>query len=149
MVFPARVLNSELLEIHELKRLIMISIVDDDRCVREATGELIESLGYGVLKFSSAEHFLQSGQIAETACLITDLQMPGLSGLELQTQLLARGHDTPVIFMTAFPEERSKTRALDAGAIGFLSKPFDDQSLIGCIEAALKNRRHRCPQPVN
>jgi FixJ family two-component response regulator len=127
----------------------MISIVDDDSCVREATGDLVESLGYDVLKFSSAEHFLRSGQIAETACLITDLQMPGLSGLDLQTELLAQGHDTPVIFITAFPEERYQTRALDAGAIGFLKKPFDDRSLISCIEAALQNRRNRSPRSIN
>jgi FixJ family two-component response regulator len=114
----------------------MISIVDDDSCVREATADLIESLGYGVLKFPSAEHFLQSGQIAETACLVTDLQMPGLSGLDLQARLLAQGYDMPVIFITASPEDRSQTRALAAGAIGFLSKPFDDRSLLRCIEAA-------------
>jgi FixJ family two-component response regulator len=119
----------------------MISIIDDDHCVREATGDLIESIGYRALKFPSAEDFLQSGQVAETACLITDLQMPGLNGLDLQSELSAKGYDTPVIFITAFPEERFQNRALEAGAVAFLSKPFNDTVLITHIERALKIRR--------
>ena len=122
----------------DLPKALMISIVDDDCFVREATGDLVQSLGYNVLTFPSAEHFLESGRVEDTACLITDLQMPGLSGLDLQSHLRAEGHRTPVIFITAFPEERFRERALCAGAVGFLSKPFDDKSLINCLEIALK-----------
>ena len=83
-----------------------LSIIDDDGIVREAIGDLIQSLGYEVATFESAEHFLRSGRLGETSCLITDLQMPGLTGLELQSKLVAEGNHTPVIFVTAFPEEK-------------------------------------------
>ena len=115
----------------------MISIVDDDRIVREAMGDLVQSLGYEVATFESAEHFLESGCLAETRCLITDVQMPGLDGLELQRRLLAEGHSTPVIFVTAFSAETSRRRAMEAGAVGFLSKPFHEDSLVKCVESAL------------
>ena len=101
--------------------MTMISIVDDDRFVREVMGDLVQSLGYEAATFDSAEHFLQSGRLAETSCLITDLQMRGLSGLALQSHLLAEGHRTPVIFITAVPEEKFRSRAKDAGAVGFLA----------------------------
>lgn len=115
----------------------MISIIDDDSLVRESIGDLISSLGYKALTFASAEQFLESGRAAETACLITDLQMPGLSGLDLQEQLLKAGYRTPVIFVTAYPRDRARERALDAGAIAFLSKPFDGTSLISAVKSAL------------
>jgi FixJ family two-component response regulator len=115
----------------------MISIVDDDAFVRQAIGELVQSLGYTAATFPSAEHFLESGRVEETSCLITDLQMPGLSGLDLQSHLLAHGRRTPIIFITAFPEEKFRTRALNAGAVGFLSKPCDEDALINCLETAL------------
>ena len=108
----------------------MISIVDDDPSVREATKGLVRSLGYGAAAFASAEDFLQSDQVNDTACLITDVQMPGLSGVELQSRLIAQGNCTPIIFITAFPEQRIRARALEAGAVGFLSKPFDEDCLI-------------------
>ena len=117
----------------------MISIIDDDPAVREATGGLVRSLGYRSATFASAEDFLQSDRIDETACLITDLQMPGLSGLELQSILIARGNRTPMIFITAFAEERTRRRALEAGAIGFLAKPFDQACLIEYLETALQS----------
>jgi len=116
----------------------MISIVDDDESVREATKELIRSLGYSVAVFASAEEFLLSAQLSETACLISDVQMPGLSGIDLQRRLIADGHKMPIIFITAFPDERTRNRALGAGAIGFLSKPYREESLIGCLSEALK-----------
>src|SRR5262249_49230526 len=103
----------------------MISIVDDDDCVRESLRDLIESLGYDVATFQSAERFLEAADLTETSCLISDLQMPGLSGLDLQDQLIAGGHRIPVIFVTAFPEEKLRFRAMSAGAVGFLRKPFD------------------------
>src|SRR5213080_851089 len=108
----------------------MIAIVDDQHFARESLRDLLESLGYAVSTFDSAEQFLESGRLAETSCLISDVQMPGLSGLELQSQLAADGHHIPVIFMTGFPEQRFRIRARSAGAVGFLSKPFDEGSLI-------------------
>jgi FixJ family two-component response regulator len=120
-----------------LAKVPMISIVDDDPSVREATKGLVRSLGYGAAAFASAEDFLQSDQVNDTACLITDVQMPGLSGVELQSRLIAQGNCTPIIFITAFPEQRIRTRALEAGAVGFLSKPFDEDRLIEYIHAAL------------
>ena len=115
----------------------MIFIVDDDISVRESLRDLIESLGYGVVTFESAERFLDAACLPEASCLITDLQMPGLSGLDLQSRLIVEGHCVPVIFITAFPEERFQRRAMNAGAVGFLSKPFDENALISCLESAL------------
>lgn len=116
----------------------MISIVDDDEAVREATKSLVRSLGYRASTFSSAEEFLNSDRVHDSSCLITDLQMPGLSGVELQSRLIADGHRMPIIFMTAYPEDRIRGRAMKAGAVGFLSKPFDDDHLIDCLDRALK-----------
>jgi FixJ family two-component response regulator len=118
----------------------MISIVDDDASVREATKGWVRSLGYGAAAFASAEEFLQSGKVNDTECVITDVQMAGLSGIELQSHLISQGNRTPIIFVTAFPEERTRTRALEAGAIGFLTKPFNEGRLIEYIEAALAGR---------
>jgi len=115
----------------------LIAIVDDDALARDGIRELVESLGYKTITFESAKHFLKSSMLAETICLITDLQMPGLNGLELQEALRAQGYHTPVILITAFPNEKHRTRALDNGAVGFLSKPFDDRSLMECLTAAI------------
>jgi FixJ family two-component response regulator len=119
----------------------MISIVDDDRSVRKAAELLVKSLGHATATFASAEEFLESGHLADTTCLITDVQMPGMSGVELQSHLAANGHRTPVILVTAFPEEYVRRRALNAGAFGFLSKPFSDDSLIACLDRALEHCR--------
>lgn len=119
----------------------VISIVDDDAFVREATKGLVRSLGFTAVTFASAEEFLQSGRIEEMSCVITDVQMPGVSGLDLQSYLIAYGYRTPIIFITAFPEERIREQSLTNGAIGFLSKPFEEDALINCIDIALKNRR--------
>jgi FixJ family two-component response regulator len=118
----------------------LISIIDNDTLARYGVVALVESLGYKAVSFSSAEHFLASGAITETTCLITDVRMPGLSGLELQEALRSQGHRTPVILMTAYPNESRRNRAIDGGAVGFLSKPFDDTSLIECLAAAIKSR---------
>jgi FixJ family two-component response regulator len=123
----------------EMSKDTLISIIDDDALARDGIGALVESLGYNAITFTSAEHFLQSDVIAETTCLITDLQMPGLSGLELQETLRSQGYQTPVILITAYPNEQ-RQRALDNGAIGFLSKPFDDRSLIEYLTVAIKLR---------
>lgn len=116
----------------------MISIIDDDESVREATKNLVRSLGYTAAAFSSAEEYLQSPQLLNSACLITDLQMPGMSGADLQDRLAADGLVTPVIFMTAYFDERVEKRVMDAGAFGFLSKPIDEDCLVKCVDEALK-----------
>src|SRR5215467_15191355 len=108
----------------------IISIVDDDDSVRCAMKSLVTSLGLRVHTFRSAEEFLQSPHVDDTSCLITDLQMPGLSGVELQSLLLAQARHMPIILVTAFPEERMRNRAMEAGALGFLSKPFESHMLI-------------------
>jgi FixJ family two-component response regulator len=115
----------------------VISIIDDDESVREATKSLVKSLGYSATTFSSAEEYLSSGDIWESACILTDLHMPGMSGADLQAKLIANGHSTPVIFMTAYFDERVRDRVIDAGAFGFLRKPFSEDSLIACLDKAL------------
>lgn len=124
-----------------LAKNAMISIVEDDEFVREAERLLVRSLGYRTATFGSAEEFLESGCLRDTACLITDLQMPGMSGVDLQSHLRANGHCTPVIFITAYPDEGIRERVLNAGAFGFLSKPFSEDSLIACLGRAL-GRHH-------
>ena len=119
----------------------MISIVDDDESVREATKRLLRSFGYDAAAFASAEEFLQSKRASDTSCLITDVQMPGLSGVELQSHLIADGHQMPIIFVTASMEEKTRARALKAGAIGFLTKPFSAERLIEYIHTALADRK--------
>ena len=120
----------------------MISIIDDDLLVRESTADLISSLGHEALIFGSAEQFLASGCLKDTACIITDLHMPGLNGLDLQSRLLAEGHRTPIIFITAYPKEAARSRALTAGAVAFLSKPFEESALISSLETALGGLRN-------
>jgi FixJ family two-component response regulator len=115
----------------------VISIIDDDGSVRAATRNLVRSLGYVVHTFASAEDFLRSPHLNDTSCVITDVRMPDMSGLDLQAHLLAKGQTFPFIFVTAFSVESDRDRALKAGATCFLSKPFDGETLIECLEAAL------------
>jgi FixJ family two-component response regulator len=123
-----------------LTKVPVISIVDDDALVRESTKSLVRSLGFAAETFASAEEFLQSCFAKDTSCLILDVTLPGLSGVALQSLLIERGQHTPIIFVTAFPEERARTRVLDAGAVGFLTKPFKEESLIKCLTMALSRR---------
>ena len=116
----------------------VISIIDDDASVRIATNNLVRSHGYCAHTFASAEEFLHSAHLNDTSCVITDVQMPAISGIELLLLLRIRGHSVPVIFITAFPDEDLRARALKAGAVGFLAKPFDGAVLISCLDAALK-----------
>lgn len=116
---------------------ILICIVDDDAVVRDATADLLNSLGYAALGFVSAEQFLDSGRVQSTGCLITDQNLPGLSGLELQAQLRIDGYQTPIIFITGFPEPQIRSKALDAGAVAFLAKPFEQAELMRHIESVL------------
>ena len=115
-----------------------VCIIDDDESIRVATTCLLRSLGHVVRTFASAEEFLNSPYLDEAACLIVDVNMPRMSGLELQTRLREKGVAPPIIFITAYPEERARTRALKAGAICYLDKPFDSATLIECLDLALR-----------
>ncbi|SFK09244.1 response regulator [Bradyrhizobium sp. Gha] len=115
-----------------------ISVVDDDASVRAATENLLKSRGYDVQIFSSAEALLLSPQLAETSCVITDVQMSVMSGLDLLAEVRTRGYDAPFIFITAFPDERVRASAMDAGAMGFLAKPLGGKELLKCLDNALK-----------
>ena len=120
-----------------MQKVPVVSIIDDDESVRTATQCLVRSLGLKTRTFASAEEFLLSPYVTETSCVIADVQMAKISGLELQSRLRACGNDLPMIFITAFPDERLKVRALEDGAVCFLSKPFDGQVLIDCLSKAL------------
>jgi FixJ family two-component response regulator len=121
----------------------LIAIVDDDEAIRLAAESLIRSLGFAARTFDSAEAFLASGIVRKIACLITDVQMPGMSGLDLQDALIAQGQQMPIIFITAYPEERFQKRARANGAAGILVKPFDGQSLADCLMGALRKENGR------
>ena len=117
----------------------LISIVDDDDSLRNSLNNLIRSLGFGVQGFSSAEAFLNSNQPGDTACLILDVRMPGMSGLDLQRQLVAKNSRIPIIFITSHGDDQARTRALEAGAVAFLYKPFREEALLKAIDSALKH----------
>jgi FixJ family two-component response regulator len=119
----------------------MISIVDDDASIRAATKRLMLLLGYESETFASAEEFLDSGRLGATSCVISDVQMPGMSGIEMRDRLIANGYRTPVIFVTAFPDDSVRARVLHGGAAGYLSKPLDDKQLIGCLDEVLERDR--------
>jgi len=116
----------------------LISVVDDDESTRKSTTLLIESFGFQAAGFESAESFLKSSQLHETSCLIIDVRMPGMNGLQLQSHLAAAGYKIPIIFITAYDDTVSRQRALQAGAVAFLSKPFGDEQLLQTIRSALR-----------
>jgi len=116
----------------------LISVVDDDESIRRTTTLLIESFGFRAAAFESAEGFLKSGQLHDTSCLIVDVQMPGMNGLQLQGHLAAVGCGIPIIFITAYDDRESRGRAMQAGAVAFLGKPFNDEQLLQTIRSALR-----------
>jgi FixJ family two-component response regulator len=120
----------------------LISVVDDDESVRSATIDLLNSVGFDCEAFESAEAYLRSERVGRASCLILDITMPGLSGLELQRQLVHSGYSIPIIFITAFPEQRTLAQAMQAGAICYLPKPYSDGTLIDCVRRALNDRQH-------
>ena len=126
-----------------LSTLQLVAIIDDDESVRATTDSLVRSLGCIVDTFPSAEEFLRSDRIDDFACVIADVQMPGMSGVELQQRLRASGSRVPFIFFTAFPDESTRAQALAAGATCYLTKPCDVDSLIQCFLTALKAGRGR------
>ena len=113
-----------------------ISIVDDDASVRQAVRGLLRSAGFEAEVFASAEEFLRSGRLSATSCLVLDVRMPGMSGVELQDWLIASGHAVPIIFVTAHADEDERARALERGAIDCLQKPFSDDALLEAIARA-------------
>jgi FixJ family two-component response regulator len=116
----------------------VISIIDDDPSVREGTTDLLNSIGFIVAAFDRASAFLDSDRLRSTTCLIVDVQMPGMTGLELHDRLVASGHVIPTIMITAFPNHRDRTRAQRAGVACYLTKPFNEDELLTCIREALK-----------
>ena len=123
-----------------MPRTAVVAIVDDDRSVREALTSLVRALGYVVVAFECAEDLLKSRRRAGVSCLITDLHMPGMTGLDLHHQLCASGKPIPTILITAFPDERARERALQAGVICCLAKPFSEDELLACIRSILGRR---------
>ena len=121
-----------------MPKVPVIAIVDDANSFRRAATSFVRSLGYDAEAFESAEAFLQSNHLAD--CLISDVQMPGMTGIELQDELIAQGRAMPIIFITAFPEMKVRAQALASGAVGILDKPFSDQTLIKCLRKALATR---------
>ncbi|MGY8668409.1 response regulator [Bradyrhizobium sp. UFLA05-109] len=118
---------------------VLVSVVDDDRFFRESMCRLMRSLGHTVDVFSSATEFLASPRLAETACLITDIHMPAMTGLELCRRLIDAGHAIPTILVTAFPNDVDRARALSDGVLCYLRKPVDEDQLIRCVSAAFKS----------
>jgi FixJ family two-component response regulator len=117
----------------------IVSIIDDDEVVRNSIQTLLQSLGYNVHTFASAEDFLTSRQLHQTSCVISDVQMPGLSGIELEAVLRTEGYRIPVILVTGHPDELIRDRARRAGEASFLSKPVGEANLIRCLDRALKD----------
>lgn len=121
-----------------MANLPLISVVDDDDSVRESLGGLIRSVGFAVKVFSSAEEFLNSAHLSDTQCLILDVRMPGMNGLELHRHLAVNHFAIPVIFITAHGDEEARVRALNGGAVEYLLKPFGEEALLKAIDTALK-----------
>ena len=120
-----------------MPRKAVIAVVDDDHSVREALTSLVRSLGYAAMAFECAEDLLKSKRRGGVSCLIADVQMPGMTGLELYQRLSASGKRIPTILITAYPEDSIRERALAAGVIGYLSKPFVEDDLLTCVRSAL------------
>jgi FixJ family two-component response regulator len=116
----------------------LVSVVDDDESVRESLPDLVREFGFAVQAFSSAEEFIGSGCVGQTRCLILDIVMPGMSGLDLQRELRHRRHEIPIVFITARADETVRPRVLAQGAVECLFKPFSDTALLGALNAALR-----------
>jgi FixJ family two-component response regulator len=121
------------------ERAKVVAIVDDDELIRISLQGLMKSVGLSALAFGSAEEFLDSGERERTGCLIADIRMPGMSGLELQSKLNSDKLRIPIIFITAQGDEKLRLQALRAGAVEFLTKPFDDEVLLENVRAAMSN----------
>jgi FixJ family two-component response regulator len=120
-----------------MMKKLLVSIVEDDQFFRESMGRLMRSLGYAVEAFPSAADFLESPRLVETACLIADIHMPAMTGLELHRRLVSTGHAIPTILVTAFPNDVDRARASNDGVVCYLRKPVDEEHLTRCLRAAL------------
>jgi FixJ family two-component response regulator len=120
-----------------MSKALLVSVVEDDLFFRESMGRLMRSLGYAVEIFSSATDFLTSPRLVETACLIADVNMPAMSGVELHRHLITAGYAIPTILVTAYPNDVDRTRALNDGVVCYLRKPVDENNLIRCLRTAL------------
>jgi FixJ family two-component response regulator len=121
--------------------MIVISIVDDDPSVRDGTRDLLHAMGFIAETFPCAADFLESNRLNNTSCLIADVQLPGMTGLELYDRLIGSGKAVPTILVTAFPDDNDRTRALLAGVSCYLAKPFSESDLLACIQSAIRSRR--------
>jgi len=117
----------------------LISIVDDDEALRNSLDDLVQSIGFRTQGFASAEAFLSSNQARDTACLILDVRMPGMNGLDLQSWIIAASWCIPIVFITSHVDDVARARALKAGAVAFLHKPFREEELLNAIDGALKH----------
>ena len=120
-----------------IQRTLLISIVDDEEAVREAIGSLLKSVGFRAEAFTRAEEFLDSEHLFDTACLILDVRMPGMGGLELQKVLVASNFSVPIVFISAHCDSEAQARALEAGAVAFLQKPFSEEALLSAINSSI------------
>jgi FixJ family two-component response regulator len=125
---------------------LLVSVVDDDESVRESLPDLLRELGFAVEAFSSAEEFLASDCVGHTACLILDIAMPGMSGTDLQRELIHRGQHIPIVFITAHADENVGRRTIEQGAVACLFKPFSDTALLDAVNAALRVSPSNPPQ---
>jgi FixJ family two-component response regulator len=125
----------------------MIAIVDDDQSVRDGIVDLVTAMGFDAEAFGHAEHFLHSSRLERTACLITDMRMPGMNGLELHDRLVTSGKRIPTIVITAYPTEAERARAFGAGVRCYLAKPFEETELVDCIKSSLGSRPADRSQP--
>jgi FixJ family two-component response regulator len=123
---------------------VLISVVEDDEPFRDSMRKLVTALGYPVEVFPSAANFLESPLLGETTCLVTDVHMPGMTGLELHRRLVDIGHATPTILLTAYPDEATRKRALKDGVVCYLRKPVDDDQLERCLRSALAGNPAPC-----
>jgi FixJ family two-component response regulator len=120
-----------------MPKSLLVAVVEDDGAFRESMSMLLSSFGYSVEAFASAADFLASHSVKETACLLADVNMPEMTGIELYERLVHAGHAIPTILVTAYPNDDDRARALNGGVVCYLRKPVDDQRLIGCLRAAL------------
>jgi FixJ family two-component response regulator len=127
-----------------VKRANLVAVVDDDDLLRDALRRLLKSSGLRAISFESAEELLNSGRLSEIACLIADVRMPGMSGIDLQARLKTERCAIPIIFITAHGDAKMRIQAMRDGAVEFLTKPFDNAVLIETVRAAIKVNSRRC-----
>jgi FixJ family two-component response regulator len=128
-------------EMWDMASKIQISIIDDDEQFRVALADLMQAMGFTIEAFPSAVEFLASPNVGHTFCLIVDVHMPRMTGTELHSHLVGSGYDIPTILITAYPDDSARARALGQGVVGYLTKPIDEEALLGCVESALQRAK--------